>query len=246
MILGSVRRTIWHLTHRRFTSAEDYFRKRTRFGEINEFFKFQVISSDHDEYTLPFLTNPFRSRQEKGSWSHRLPLDYEYTNEHPERENALRHFDIAYDFVKDRVEPDCEILDVGCSTGFFLDQWHKKGFTNLHGLDPHEAAVDWAHEHRPHLDIKQGFFGPPENDIECDLLVFFKPLLGFHTKTGCLMPSTGARKNTFSWRGWKIRWCCSRATFTSIWLKRDSCASRSVLSVTPASSPSGWKARTAR
>ena len=74
MILGPVRRAIWRLTHRRFTSAEDYFRKRTRFGEINEFLKFQVISSDQDEYTLPFLTNPFRSRQEKGSWSHRPPL----------------------------------------------------------------------------------------------------------------------------------------------------------------------------
>ena len=176
MILGPVRRTIWRLTHRRFTSAEDYFRKRTRFGEINEFFKFQVISSDQDEYTLPFLTSPVRSRREKGSWSHRPPLDYEYTNEHPERENALRHFDIAYDFVKDRVEPGCKIFDVGCAAGWFLERWRENGFKNLYGLDANTESVDWAHQHRPHLDIKQGFFGPPENDIECDLLVFFQTI----------------------------------------------------------------------
>ena len=178
MILGPVRRTIWRLTHRRFTSAEDYFRKRTRFGEINEFFKFQVISSDQDEYTLPFLLNPLRSRTEKSFWTKRSGsvLDYEYTANHPERQNALAHFDIAYGFVKDRIKPECKILDVGCSTGFFLDQWRGKGFTNLHGLDPHKAAVDWAHKHRPYLNIRHGFFGPRENDIECDLLVFFQTI----------------------------------------------------------------------
>jgi len=38
----------------------------------------------------------------------------------------------------------------------------------------HSAAVDWAHEHRPHLNIRLGCFGPPEGDIKCELLVFFQ------------------------------------------------------------------------
>lgn len=168
-------RAIWSLTHKTFKSPEAYFRKRTKFGEINEFFGFQVIGSDSRHYTLPFLTNPLRSKVEKDSWNERPPLDYEYEDEDA-RNEALGHFEIAHDMVKDRVGKDAALLDVGCSAGFFLEQWHKKGFTNLHGLDPLSGSIKHAQEHRPYLNTKVGFFGPKENDLAVDVLIFFQTI----------------------------------------------------------------------
>jgi SAM-dependent methyltransferase len=176
MLLGFIRQLIWKFTHRQYASAEDYFRKRTKFCEFNEFVKYQAIASDADNYTLPFMTNPFRAIEEKNSWDERPSLDYEYSEDHFERDAALKHFEIVYEQLKDRVKPDEKILDVGCSTGFFLDQFAQKGFKNLHGLDPHKAAIDWGREMRPNLNLNVGFFGPKENDIKCDVLVFFQSI----------------------------------------------------------------------
>ncbi|MDP6603677.1 MAG: class I SAM-dependent methyltransferase [Rhodospirillales bacterium] len=183
MVFKSAKSAIRHLTHRRFKSAEDYFRKRTRFGEINEFFKYQIISTDSEFYTLPFLANPFRAAKEKASWPDRQDLSYEYPDDEPakqgsgtRRSEALGHFAIAYDLVKDRVGADAVILDVGCNTGFFLEQFHNKGFTNLHGIEPQAKAVEYARRTRPYLMIKEGFFGPRQNDLPCDLLIFFQTI----------------------------------------------------------------------
>ncbi len=173
MTTDPFRRFLWLLSHRRYKSPADYFRKRTRFGEINEFVGFQVISSNSTHHTLPFLTNPFRSKVEKDSWNVRAPLDYEYPDEGKRRE-ALGHFEIAYDLVKDRIPNDAVIFDVGCSAGFFLEKWREKGFENLYGLDPLAGSVKYAQNHRPHLNIKTGYFGPEENDVPCDVLVFFQ------------------------------------------------------------------------
>jgi hypothetical protein len=175
MATNPLRRALWRITHKQFTSAIDYFRKRTKFGEINEFFGFQIIGSDSKHYTLPFMTNPARSKVEKDSWKARGALDYEYEDEDARRE-AIGHFDIAYDLIKDRVGKDAVLLDVGCSAGFFLDQWYKKGFTNLHGLDPLIGSIEYAQKNRPHLKTKVGFFGLRENDIACDVLIFFQTI----------------------------------------------------------------------
>ena len=164
------------ISHRVYNSADDFFAKRTRFGEINEFFKYQIISSDSKRYTLPFLTNLFRSKIEKESWPEREDLEYDYEEGHPVREEAICNFNVAYAMLKDRISKNSAILDIGCSTGFFLEQWHKNGFSNLYGLDPQNAAIESGKKIRPYINFRQGFFGPKKYDIQCDLLTFFQTI----------------------------------------------------------------------
>ena len=160
------------LKNRRFKSANDLYRKRTKYGEINEFFKRQLINSDDQRYSPPFLSNPRREGNQLEMWQKSDDMFYEYLDD-DRREEAMRRFEFMYSMVAERIKPDTKILDVGCNTGFFLEQWHKRGFTNLHGLDPAKALVEYAHENRPYLNVKEGYFGPKKYDIECDLLVFF-------------------------------------------------------------------------
>jgi SAM-dependent methyltransferase len=159
-------------TQRRFKTADELYRLRTKWGELNERYGHQIFSSDHHRYTLPFMGNPLRESGEKKKWTNEDTLFYEYLDD-DRREEAMRRFNFMYDLVKDRLSKDDVILDVGCNTGFFLNQWHERGYSNLRGLDPQGVAVEYAKEHRPHLDIKHGFFGPSENDISCDLMVWF-------------------------------------------------------------------------
>ena len=167
---------IYKLTHRKFKNATDYFIQRTRHSEFNELVKFQAISSDGHEYTLPFCANPFRAKQEQSSWLHeRGGLEYEY-DEEAGRKEALGHFEIAYDLIKDRVPTDATLLDVGCSGGFFLQRWHERGYTNLYGIDPQHESIEHAKKTRPYLNVTKGFFGKKEFDIQCDLMVFFQSI----------------------------------------------------------------------
>lgn len=170
--MTTLRETVRALKNRRYKSADDLYRKRTRFGEINEFWKRLIIGSDVTHYSPPFLGNPMRSRDELRQWQDSQNLFYEYLD--PDRRaEALRRFDFMYAMVKDRIGKDCRILDVGCNTGFFLDQWYQRGFRNLSGLDPQKTAVEYAHKNRPYLKVTEGYFGPKRFDIPCDLLVFF-------------------------------------------------------------------------
>jgi len=171
-MIEGVRRILRLMKNRPYRSPDDLYRKRTRFGEINEFFKYQVIASDRLRYSPPFMGNPLRAHGEKTLWRDEESLFYEYLDD-VRREEALRRFAFMYEMVKDRIDKDCAILDVGCNTGFFLDQWHERGFTNLFGIDPQKTAVDYAIEHRPYLKITEGYFGPRQYDVPCDLLVFF-------------------------------------------------------------------------
>lgn len=171
-MLNAFRRLVRSLKNRRYSSPDDLYRKRTWFGEINEFFKYQVIASDELSYSPPFLGNPLRARNEKTQWRDEMDLFYEYLDD-DRRAEALRRFKFMHAMIKDRVGKDDKILDVGCNTGFFLEQFHKMGYTNLHGLDPMKAAVRYAHENRPYLNVHEGFFGPRRFDISCDLLIFF-------------------------------------------------------------------------
>ncbi|MBI2585076.1 MAG: class I SAM-dependent methyltransferase [Rhodospirillales bacterium] len=137
-----------------------------------EFFKYQVIASDELSYSLPFLGNPLRAHNEKTQWRDETDLFYEYLDD-DRRAEALRRFAFMHGMIEGRVGKDEAILDVGCNTGFFLEQFHRKGYTDLHGVDPMKAAVRYAHEHRPYLDVREGFFGPRQFDVPCNLLVFF-------------------------------------------------------------------------
>ena len=170
-----MRKLLHALTHRPITSAEDLWRKMAVIGEINEFFKWLVISADNHSYTLPFLANPFRSKAEMDKWKDLETLEYEYFDERS-RTEADRRFDFIWSMIEPRLNKNWVLLDVGCNTGYFLQKFYEKGFTKLYGIDPHAKAVRYAHEHRPHLNVKEAFFGPPENDVECDVLVFFKSI----------------------------------------------------------------------
>ena len=164
--------TLRALKNRRYKSPDDLYRKRTRYGEINEFFKRQLINSDDQQYSAPFLSNPLRERDQLGMWQKSDHMFYEYLDD-DRRAEAQRRFEFMYAMVADRIKPETKILDVGCNTGFFLEQWYKRGFTNLHGLDPATALVEYARQNRPYLNVTEGHFGPEKYTIECDLLVFF-------------------------------------------------------------------------
>ena len=78
-----------------------------------------------------------------------------------------------YDLIGDRVEKSDKILDVGCSAGYQLENFHARGFTNLWGIDPNPSAIELGRKLRPYINFVEGFFGSKENDIECDVMTWF-------------------------------------------------------------------------
>jgi len=109
--------TLRALKNRRYKSPDDLYRKRTRYGEINEFFKRQLINSDDQQYSPPFLSNPLRERDQLGMWQKSDHMFYEYLDD-DRRAEAQRRFEFMYAMVADRIKPETKILDVGCNTGF--------------------------------------------------------------------------------------------------------------------------------
>ena len=67
-MIDNLRSLFRSVKNRRYASPDDLYRKRTRFGELNEFFKYQVIASDRLRYSPPFLGNPMRAHNEKTLW----------------------------------------------------------------------------------------------------------------------------------------------------------------------------------
>jgi len=173
MSVETLRKIVRSISNRHYKSPEDLYQKRTRFGQINEFFKHQIISSDRKKYSLPFLGNPFRGSEEGKKWVEHEETDH-YNYVDPERQKeAEKRFIFMHEMIKGRISKDDKIVDVGANSGFYLDFFHKEGYTNLHGIDPQTAAVKLAKETRPYLNIKEGFFGPHQYDLTCDMLVFF-------------------------------------------------------------------------
>ncbi len=172
----SLRSRLGHMFHKPFKDGEDLFMKRVKFGEINEFAGRPIISSDRERHTLPFLTNPARSQVEKDFWTHETTLGYEYDESKPKGMRARQSFDLSYDMLKDRIGKEAVIFDIGCSTGYFLGKWKEQGFENVHGIDPQVAAVDYAKEHRPDIDIQVGFFNRGLHLVNCDLLTFYQTI----------------------------------------------------------------------
>ena len=118
-MLENLRSLLRSVKNRRYASPDDLYRKRTRFGEINEFLKYQFIASDELRYAPPLMANPLRAHNEKILWRDNDTLFYEYLDE-DRRAEALRRFEFMYGMVKDRISTSDRILDVGCDTGFFL------------------------------------------------------------------------------------------------------------------------------
>ena len=174
--LGNVlREWVRRFKNRPYASADDLYRKRTCFGELNEFFGRQIISSDRFHYSPPFFANPFRAGEERAYWEGSETFFYEY-NESERRVEAERRYAFIFDMLKDRISPDDTILDVGCNRGYYLEQWHKKGFRKLYGLEPQRSAVEYVRTHRPFINVAQGTFGPRRHDMPCDVLLFFQSI----------------------------------------------------------------------
>ncbi len=174
--MNALRKFFRDFGHKQFTSPDDLWRKRSRWGEINEFFGHQIFSSDDGTYKLPFLSNPVREKMEEDKWINLSTLDYEYdTDEKKAWANDI--FEFAYKMIKDRVPRDAVILDVGANTGYQLENFHNKGFTNLWGIDPQKAAIKHGRETRPFLNLVEGRFGNKSFDVQCDLLVCFGSIL---------------------------------------------------------------------
>lgn len=171
-MMDSIRSLVRGIKNKSYKDADDLYRKRTRFGELNEFWKRLVVASDRFHYSPPFMGNPMRSGEEKSKWQDGDGLTYEYQDEE-RRAVAMRRFEFMLGMVEKRISKQDRILDVGCNTGFFLEQFYQRGYKNVIGLDPMKMALDWAKKNRPHIQIQEGFFGPPSSDIPCDLMVFF-------------------------------------------------------------------------
>ena len=176
--MGRIRDLWTALSYREYASADHLWRRRVRTGEINERFKRRVWSSTDQGYNrFPFLTDPFYSRRKHHFYKTEESV-YEYTEHGAEgfqrrRNWADKTFAAMYDLVKDRVDPSATLFDVGCSAGYQLDNFHKRGFTNLWGIDPNPEAIALGRTLRPHINFVEGFFGPKENDIRCDLMTWF-------------------------------------------------------------------------
>lgn len=174
--MSGLRNFLRKIGYKQFKSPDELWRKRSRWGEINEFFGRQIFASDDAAYKLPLMSNPLRERAEEQKWINLPTLDYEYDTD-AKKERANKLFEYIYGVVEKRISKDAVILDVGANTGYQLENFHKKGFTNLWGIDPQKAAVKYARETRPFLNLVEGRFGLKEHDVECDLLVCFGSIL---------------------------------------------------------------------
>ena len=181
------------LFYREFKTVDQLWRLRTLFSAINEFFNFQIISSDENGYKLPLCHNWFHAASQQREWS---DTDTMYYERHDDGENAVAVFNFGIDLIKDRIQKDAKILDVGCNTGLWLQHLYDLGYSNLWGIDPQKSAVKFAEKERPYLNIKEGFFGPKQFDIECDVLYFADRFFVSLINLDCLMRSIVVAGNT--------------------------------------------------
>lgn len=169
-----MKKLIHRFTHRPVVSADQYWRKAALAGELNELFKRPIMSVSSESYAPPFLANPFRGQRERTNWEELDALVYEYSGE--EEALAAKRFDSIWQMVEIRLDRDWTIADIGCNTGYMLQKIYDRGFRNVTGIDPQRSAVEWAKSHRPHLNIRYGFFNHRLEGLTCDALFFFKSI----------------------------------------------------------------------
>lgn len=174
------------LRRKPYSSAKDLWIKRTKLGQINEAFKMQVFSTDDRMYTrFPFINNFMRDFTRNKQYINHSQVHYDYDEGgeiHFRREWAMKTFNLTYNLIKDYVGKDDRILDVCAGTGWQLAQFYERGYHNLVGIEADKVQVDFAAKTRPNLKIVNKFFGPPENDIECDCMTWFDSIsrIPFH------------------------------------------------------------------
>lgn len=82
-----------------------------------------------------------------------------------------RHAEL-YTLIEPYINTNYKVLDVGCSTGGFLEYLHKQGLNNLYGIDIIEEYVQHAKENNVIGDIKLGSASAiPFEDNTFDLVV---------------------------------------------------------------------------
>lgn len=79
--------------------------------------------------------------------------DYLYIS--PRRGIGRTKFEGMLATIKDHLKPEDEILDVGCSEGYLLEQLRGWGYTHLTGIEPGPQA---AEAKRIGLDVRRGYF----------------------------------------------------------------------------------------
>ena len=91
----TLRTFLQSIKNRKYKSPDDLYRKRTLFGQINEFFKYQIIASDTLAYAPPLMGNPMRAKNEKTLWRDETNLFYEYLDD-DRKEEAINRFNFMY------------------------------------------------------------------------------------------------------------------------------------------------------
>ncbi len=169
------------INFRAFKSPDEYWRKRAKFGQINMFFRRQVISADGNGYTMPFMCNPFREnwemerhRDDSEEFTEGMLTAYDYGHSLESRNhNALLVFDKAFQLLEGRIDVNDKICDIGCASGFYLQQFHDRGFKHLAGVEPVPGLIEYGNKVRPYINFVEGVFGPPQFDVPCDVLTWF-------------------------------------------------------------------------
>lgn len=171
-MFSKLRQRLRSLVYRPFPSVDAYWRQRTRWGEWNEMLGHQYFVSDRQGYNPPLIANPLHERREMRMWADLKDDGYEYLDE-AKRIWADRVFKFMHGLIERRVSKDAVIFDVGCNSGYQLDNFYKQGYRHLWGIDPMRHAIAYGRSKRPYINLIEGFFGPPENDVVCDVLVCF-------------------------------------------------------------------------
>ncbi|MCB0422837.1 MAG: class I SAM-dependent methyltransferase, partial [Bdellovibrionales bacterium] len=98
---------------------------------------------------------------------------YEYSHNNGVSINHDHVFKQIAEFIESQIsDKNLKILDIGCSTGQLLNQLKKRGFSNLHGVDPSPNCAKFAQENFG-LNVNQGSFASLSrvNDQKYDLLI---------------------------------------------------------------------------
>ena len=166
-------RLITRFTRRRFKGPADALKKGSVFARVNGFFGRTVISFGGINYGLGIIANPFRRKGIRDKFLYQPVIENEDVTD-PTLLVGKNKFDLVLSFIEGRIGKNEKILDVGCNGGFNLGLLHDHGYTELYGIEPSFAAVNYAHEHRPYLKetVKQGFFGPKKNNVQAKLVMF--------------------------------------------------------------------------
>ena len=148
-----------------YKNAGELWAKKTTLGQINEALRMHVFSTTDRQYTtIPFATNFFRdwtrNRQYTKPGSHGI-YDYDEGAElEHRREWAEKTFRLTFDLVKDYISREDRILDIGCGSGWQMNQLYERGYTNIVGIDADSRQVEYARSKRPTLGNHFGFLRP--------------------------------------------------------------------------------------